>query len=139
MAFAEGKYVELFTFYYYFINLDKHFKIFRFFSFVVVDFFHVQWDEPASIARPERVSPWEIEPFVPSVPSSLVQSVLTKNKRPRQPIEIPVLGERNLSYVLFFSQLDQHALEFPLFLAFYVPLCCRSCIFNCISCLESCP
>ncbi|XP_057478902.1 auxin response factor 9-like [Actinidia eriantha] len=51
----------------------------------------VQWDEPASIARPERVSPWEIEPFAPSVPSSLVQPVLIKNKRPRQPIEIPVL------------------------------------------------
>ncbi|PSS09377.1 Auxin response factor like [Actinidia chinensis var. chinensis] len=28
----------------------------------------VQWYEPASIARPERVSPWEIEPFLPSVP-----------------------------------------------------------------------
>ncbi|GFZ01394.1 auxin response factor 18 [Actinidia rufa] len=26
----------------------------------------VQWYEPASIARPERVSPWEIEPFLPS-------------------------------------------------------------------------
>ncbi|KAG6434250.1 hypothetical protein SASPL_105874 [Salvia splendens] len=26
----------------------------------------VQWDEPATIPRPDRVSPWEIEPFVPS-------------------------------------------------------------------------
>ncbi|KAL0428718.1 UNVERIFIED_CONTAM: Auxin response factor 11 [Sesamum radiatum] len=26
----------------------------------------VQWDEPASILRPERVSPWDIEPFVAS-------------------------------------------------------------------------
>ncbi|KAL7167760.1 hypothetical protein ACSBR2_038256 [Camellia fascicularis] len=47
----------------------------------------VQWDEPTSIARPERVSPWEIEPFVPSVPSGLVQQVI--KKRPRPPIEIP--------------------------------------------------
>uniref|UniRef100_A0A5B6YYP3 Auxin response factor n=1 Tax=Davidia involucrata TaxID=16924 RepID=A0A5B6YYP3_DAVIN len=51
----------------------------------------VQWDEPASIARPERVSPWEIESFVASVPSSLVQPVVVKNKRPRPPIEFPVL------------------------------------------------
>jgi auxin response factor len=37
----------------------------------------VQWDEAASNARPERVSPWEIEPF----PS---------NKRPRPPNEVPM-------------------------------------------------
>ncbi|KAH7840120.1 hypothetical protein Vadar_012893 [Vaccinium darrowii] len=53
----------------------------------------VQWDEAATIARPERVSPWEIEPFVPSAPSSLVQPVLAKNKRPRLPIEVPIHGE----------------------------------------------
>ncbi|KAL2543801.1 Auxin response factor 9 [Forsythia ovata] len=50
----------------------------------------VQWDEPASIRRPERVSPWEIEPFVASVPMSLVQSLATKNKRSRSHVEIPV-------------------------------------------------
>ncbi|XP_059662192.1 auxin response factor 9 isoform X2 [Cornus florida] len=49
----------------------------------------VQWDDHASIARPERVSPWEIEPFV-AVPSSLAQPVVVKNKRPRPQIEIPV-------------------------------------------------
>ncbi|CAK9163090.1 unnamed protein product [Ilex paraguariensis] len=47
----------------------------------------VRWDEPASIARPERVSQWEIEPFVASVPTNLV----VKNKRPRPPVEVPVL------------------------------------------------
>ncbi|KAF3448734.1 hypothetical protein FNV43_RR09447 [Rhamnella rubrinervis] len=47
----------------------------------------VQWDESASILRPDRVSPWEIEPFVASVPSSLAQPVF-KNKRPRPPTEI---------------------------------------------------
>ncbi|XP_052210794.1 auxin response factor 11-like isoform X2 [Diospyros lotus] len=52
----------------------------------------VQWDEPASIARPDRVSPWEIEPLVPSISSSQVQPIITKNKRPRPPTEIPDRG-----------------------------------------------
>ncbi|KAA8520972.1 hypothetical protein F0562_011645 [Nyssa sinensis] len=51
----------------------------------------VQWDEPTSIARPERVSPWEIESFAASIPPSLVQPVVVNNKRPRPPIEISVL------------------------------------------------
>ncbi|KAL8543222.1 hypothetical protein ACS0TY_003942 [Phlomoides rotata] len=41
----------------------------------------VQWDEPASIPRPERVSPWEIEPFVTSVPTTLIQPPTFKHKR----------------------------------------------------------
>ncbi|KAJ7952167.1 Auxin response factor [Quillaja saponaria] len=51
----------------------------------------VQWDEPASITRPDRVSPWEIEPFSASAPSTLVQPSVIKNKRPRPPSEIPAL------------------------------------------------
>ncbi|KAK4365511.1 hypothetical protein RND71_016869 [Anisodus tanguticus] len=43
----------------------------------------VQWDEPASISRPDRVSPWEIEPFVASIPNPLVQPMAGKNKRHR--------------------------------------------------------
>ncbi|XP_022761559.1 auxin response factor 9-like isoform X2 [Durio zibethinus] len=50
----------------------------------------VQWDEPASIPRPDRVSPWEIEPFAAPVPPTLSQPVPAKNKRPRPP-EIPAL------------------------------------------------
>ncbi|KAJ6426419.1 hypothetical protein OIU84_022099 [Salix udensis] len=50
-----------------------------------------QWDEPAPIPRPDRVSPWEIEPCVASAPSNLSQPVTQKNKRPRPPIEIPAL------------------------------------------------
>ncbi|KAL0329929.1 UNVERIFIED_CONTAM: Auxin response factor 9 [Sesamum radiatum] len=51
----------------------------------------VQWDEPASIPRPERVSPWEIEPFVASVPTALVQPPMMKHhKRPRSHVEMPV-------------------------------------------------
>ncbi|KAI3727748.1 hypothetical protein L6452_16368 [Arctium lappa] len=49
----------------------------------------VQWDEPASIIRPERVSPWEIETFVAPIPTSLVQPVAPKSKRPRPHMEIP--------------------------------------------------
>ncbi|XP_042498844.1 auxin response factor 9-like isoform X2 [Macadamia integrifolia] len=51
----------------------------------------VQWDEPASpIQRPERVSPWEIDPFVASAPSNLTQPPVVKNKRPRPLIDPPV-------------------------------------------------
>ncbi|GKD95053.1 hypothetical protein Tco_1374890, partial [Tanacetum coccineum] len=51
----------------------------------------VQWDEPASIVRPERVSPWEIETFVAPIPTALAPPVATlKIKRPR--MEIPNHG-----------------------------------------------
>ncbi|MBA0820595.1 hypothetical protein Gohar_022118, partial [Gossypium harknessii] len=53
----------------------------------------VQWDEPASIPRPDRVSPWEIEPFAAPIPPSLTQPVAAKNKRPRPPAEIPATGK----------------------------------------------
>ncbi|XP_064985008.1 auxin response factor 11-like [Musa acuminata AAA Group] len=46
----------------------------------------VQWDEACNIDRPERVSPWEIEPFNALTPaSSLAQPVVVKSKRSRQP------------------------------------------------------
>ncbi|XVF53111.1 hypothetical protein PTKIN_Ptkin05aG0073600 [Pterospermum kingtungense] len=48
----------------------------------------VQWDEPASIPRPDRVSPWEIEPFTAPIPPTLSQPVAAKNKRPRPSSEI---------------------------------------------------
>lgn len=51
----------------------------------------VQWDEPALISRPERVSTWEIEPFAPSTPSNLSDPILATNKRSRPFIEIPSL------------------------------------------------
>ncbi|KAI7743237.1 hypothetical protein M8C21_024875 [Ambrosia artemisiifolia] len=56
----------------------------------------VQWDEPASITRPERVSPWEIETLVTPVPTSLVQPVALKTKRPRPSVEIPTLASTNM-------------------------------------------
>ncbi|XP_010267580.1 PREDICTED: auxin response factor 18 [Nelumbo nucifera] len=50
----------------------------------------VQWDETASIQRPERVSPWEIEPFVVSVPPSLTQPAAIKTKKLRPSVDLPV-------------------------------------------------
>ncbi|XP_074275069.1 auxin response factor 1-like [Silene latifolia] len=44
----------------------------------------VQWDEPSSILRPERVSPWEIEPLT-ATNSEAPQPAL-RNKRPRHAV-----------------------------------------------------
>ncbi|KAJ0431368.1 putative transcription factor ARF family [Helianthus annuus] len=54
----------------------------------------VQWDEPASIVRPERVSPWEIETFVaPAVPAGLAPPTAPRSKRPRPPMDFSNAGE----------------------------------------------
>ncbi|CAH9068828.1 unnamed protein product [Cuscuta europaea] len=57
----------------------------------------VHWDEPGTINRPERVSPWEIEPFIPSAPSLLAPPVVPKNKKPRLTIDTTVLEPPTLS------------------------------------------
>ncbi|KAK7285770.1 hypothetical protein RJT34_20551 [Clitoria ternatea] len=46
----------------------------------------VQWDEPATILRPDRVSSWEIEPFVPPTTLNVTQPMV-KSKRSR-PVEV---------------------------------------------------
>ncbi|PQP99709.1 auxin response factor 9 [Prunus yedoensis var. nudiflora] len=51
----------------------------------------VHWDESSSVPRPDRVSPWEIEPFMASIPASVPQPSAVKNKRPRPAAEIPAL------------------------------------------------
>ncbi|CAN4075885.1 unnamed protein product [Withania somnifera] len=43
----------------------------------------VQWDEPASVSRPDRVSPWDINPFVASIATPLIQPTSVMNKRHR--------------------------------------------------------
>ncbi|KAK1374024.1 Auxin response factor [Heracleum sosnowskyi] len=48
----------------------------------------IQWDEPASIHRPERVSAWDIEPFTASNSIDLPPPAM-KIKRPR-PIDVPL-------------------------------------------------
>eukprot|EP00262_Sarcandra_glabra_P015004 TRINITY_DN453_c0_g1_i3.p1 TRINITY_DN453_c0_g1~~TRINITY_DN453_c0_g1_i3.p1 ORF type:complete len:537 (+),score=77.50 TRINITY_DN453_c0_g1_i3:551-2161(+) len=44
----------------------------------------VQWDEPSSIPRPERVSPWELEPLMAATPSP--SQPASRNKRARPPV-----------------------------------------------------
>ncbi|CAA7405122.1 unnamed protein product [Spirodela intermedia] len=44
----------------------------------------VQWDEPSSVPRPERVSPWELEPLVSF--SSPTAQPAARNKRARPPV-----------------------------------------------------
>lgn len=57
----------------------------------------VQWDEPASIFRPERVSAWELEPLVAAAAPTNLQPA-QRNKRARPPIlpsatpDLSVLG-----------------------------------------------
>ncbi|XP_076895428.1 auxin response factor 9-like isoform X2 [Bidens hawaiensis] len=51
----------------------------------------VHWDESTSIVRPERVSPWEIEIYTTSVPTSLAQPAVPKNKRHRPLVNTPNL------------------------------------------------
>ncbi|KAJ9171522.1 hypothetical protein P3X46_014880 [Hevea brasiliensis] len=48
----------------------------------------IQWDEPATIQRPERVSPWDIEPFAASASINPPPTVV-KSKRPR-PVGTPM-------------------------------------------------
>ncbi|OIV95059.1 hypothetical protein TanjilG_10879 [Lupinus angustifolius] len=42
----------------------------------------VQWDEPATVPRPERVSSWELEPFVTSTVTVTQPVVKSKRSRP---------------------------------------------------------
>ncbi|KAG8368922.1 hypothetical protein BUALT_Bualt15G0096800 [Buddleja alternifolia] len=44
----------------------------------------VQWDEPSSILRPDKVSPWEIEPLVAATPPN--SQTQQRNKRARPPV-----------------------------------------------------
>ncbi|KAJ8451117.1 hypothetical protein Cgig2_026926 [Carnegiea gigantea] len=48
----------------------------------------VQWDEPASIVRPDRVSGWEIEPLGSSTPVDIPDPVV-KTKKARPSVEMP--------------------------------------------------
>ncbi|PON66617.1 Auxin response factor [Parasponia andersonii] len=42
----------------------------------------VQWDEPSSILRPERVSPWELEPLMATPPPNSQPTQRNKRARP---------------------------------------------------------
>ncbi|XP_073159264.1 auxin response factor 18-like isoform X2 [Henckelia pumila] len=74
----------------------------------------IQWDEPATLQRPERVSPWEIEPFVPSASVDMSQPAM-KIKRPR-PLNLPLsenmitLGASPLRYPKPIKSLESSSL-----------------------------
>lgn len=66
------------------------------------DWVQVQWDEPSSVPRPDRVSSWEIEPVDDSTLSAPSSTLLVqKNKRPLSPIDLSLLGKA--SFLLVFS------------------------------------
>lgn len=44
--------------------------------------FQVQWDEPSSILRPDRVSSWELEPHVSTTPANPQPTQRNKRARP---------------------------------------------------------
>ncbi|KAL9257044.1 Auxin response factor 1-like protein [Drosera capensis] len=50
----------------------------------------VQWDEPSSILRPDRVSPWELEPLVPTIPPTSQSA--QRRKRPMPSSTPPAPG-----------------------------------------------
>ena len=60
--------------------------------------FQVQWDEHSSIVRPDRVSPWELEPLVANSPPSSQPTPRSKRARPAvlpsQTPDFPVLGTK---------------------------------------------
>ncbi|XP_022156994.1 auxin response factor 9-like isoform X2 [Momordica charantia] len=66
----------------------------------------VQWDEQTTIPRPDRVSPWDIEPLTSSAATNLTQPV-AKNKRPRQPTETALDGADFTKPALWDSGLAQ--------------------------------
>ncbi|KAG7976861.1 hypothetical protein I3843_05G001600 [Carya illinoinensis] len=71
----------------------------------------VQWDEPSSILRPERVSPWELEPLVANAPPSSQSS--QRNKRTRPPV-LPSPTPDISAIGLWKSPLESPAFSSPL-------------------------
>ncbi|KAL2320077.1 hypothetical protein Fmac_029046 [Flemingia macrophylla] len=67
----------------------------------------VHWDEPAAVSRPDRVSPWEIEPFVAPTSTPVVQPAIVKTKRPRPPSEIPEVDTTSAASVLWDAGVPQ--------------------------------
>ena len=82
-------YISILAFLWWSIVCSSNFQHRSKFAFVH-DWYHivcqVQWDEPSSIMRPERVSHWELEPLVATTPSN--SQPVQRNKRAR-PYVIP--------------------------------------------------
>ncbi|CAH2071213.1 unnamed protein product [Thlaspi arvense] len=67
----------------------------------------VQWDEAASIQRPNRISSWDIELLAPS--SNVLESSLLKNKRQCQLVEISQeIGQSSMNALTNAPQFSYH-------------------------------
>uniref|UniRef100_A0A0E0P9K5 Auxin response factor n=1 Tax=Oryza rufipogon TaxID=4529 RepID=A0A0E0P9K5_ORYRU len=65
----------------------------------------VQWDEPSAIVRPDRVSPWELEPLDASNPQPPQPPL--RNKRARPPASPSVVAELPPSFDVDSDQISQ--------------------------------
>ncbi|XP_057857236.1 auxin response factor 2B-like [Cryptomeria japonica] len=71
--------------------------------------YSVQWDEISIVSRPERISPWEIEPFVALVSLNPLPAV--QSKRPRANT-LPVSPDFS---ILGSSQASSDSMQVPTF------------------------
>ncbi|XP_021760287.1 auxin response factor 18-like [Chenopodium quinoa] len=71
----------------------------------------VQWDEAAAFHRPDKVSPWEIEPFVASIPANPSPPPVSKTKRSR-PSDLSISETAGGSPVSNFWYVSVHTNDF---------------------------
>lgn len=64
----------------------------------------VQWDEPSSILRPDRISPWEVEPLDAANPQSPQPPL--RAKRPRPPASPCMVSELPSGFGLWKSPIE---------------------------------
>lgn len=73
----------------------------------------MQWDEHSSIIRPDRVSPWELEPLyaTSATPSS---QPAQRNKRARAPTLPPVTPDLSMFGIVLLTPILHHLSHQPL-------------------------
>lgn len=60
-----------------------------------VYYFQVHWDEASSIQKPEKISPWDVEPFSQPISASGDPQAAFSKKRARSPLDLPGTGSEN--------------------------------------------
>ncbi|RWW35236.1 hypothetical protein BHE74_00059856 [Ensete ventricosum] len=56
---------------------------------------NVHWDEASSIQKPEKISPWDVEPFSQPISASGDPQAAFSKKRARSPLDLPGNGSEN--------------------------------------------
>jgi len=79
--------------------------------------FQVQWDEPSSILRPDRVSSWELEPHVSTTPAN--PQPTQRNKRARPLIVPSTVPDSSLQGEFAGLVLHNFILSIMLFILFF--------------------